>query len=142
VSRLSTLKQALLLSLAVGVGSAIGCLLRTGLAIGLEAALGFSLLWSTLAANATGSLAIGWCAAWRPSHDSFWALAAVRLFLLAGVCGGYTTLSLFSVETVALVLSGATLAAAGHAALSLTVWLLAVWLGWRLGGSGSPIATV
>ena len=56
-----------------------------------------------------------------------------RQFVLAGFCGGFTTFSIFSLETLLLVERQAFLLAALNIAGSTALWLLAVWVGYRLG---------
>lgn len=51
---------------------------------------------------------------------------------MVGVCGGYTTFSAFSLETLALLRAGRALAAGANLLLSLALCLIAVWLGHRL----------
>lgn len=51
---------------------------------------------------------------------------------MMGVCGGYTTCSAFSLETLALLRAWRVLAAGANLLLSLALCLIAVWLGHRL----------
>lgn len=81
---------------AVALGGAVGSMARWQMSVWLRAqAPGFP--WGTLAVNVIGSLAIGFLAAWfmaRPAPD--W----LRLGLITGVLGGYTTFSAFSLDTL------------------------------------------
>ena len=52
-----------------------------------------------------------------------------RAFLIVGVCGGYTTFSAFSLQTLDLLRTGQWPQALGNIALSVVLCLLAVWLG-------------
>ena len=81
----------------------------------------------TFAVNAAGSLAIGVLAAWLPPGG--W-----QVFAMAGFCGGFTTFSAFSLETVRLMRSGQVGMAAAYAAGSVIVCLLFAGLGLWLGG--------
>jgi fluoride exporter len=56
-----------------------------------------------------------------------------RIFLTVGVCGGFTTMSTFSYETVALLRTGQLAFAVGNVAATLTACLVAAWLGDTLG---------
>lgn len=115
------------IQLAVAAGAAIGALARylcSVAVLGLEPAP----MWTaTLTVNAVGSFAIGWYArmpsSTRPAH---------RHFVMTGLCGGFTTFSLFSLETVMLASSGRPATAAAYMALSVVLWLLAVVAGARL----------
>ena len=62
--------------------------------------------------------------AWRPF---------VVQFLMIGVCGGYTTFSSFSLQTLNLLRDREWLWAGGNILLSVALCMIAVWLGWMLG---------
>ena len=59
----------------------------------------------------------------------------LRQFLVVGVCGGYTTFSAFSVQTLDLMRSGHWFAATGNVLGSVLACLVAVWLGYLLGSA-------
>jgi CrcB protein len=59
--------------------------------------------------------------------------ASLRSLLVAGFCGGFTTFSTFSWQTLEQMQKGQWGAAAANVLLSVTLCLLAVWLGFRLG---------
>ena len=54
-------------------------------------------------------------------------------FLMAGICGGYTTFSSFSLQTLNLLQDGEWFYAMGNVALSVVLCLIAVWLGYFVG---------
>jgi CrcB protein len=54
-------------------------------------------------------------------------------FLMIGVCGGYTTFSSFSLQTLNLLREREWLYAGGNVILSVVLCMIAVWLGWLLG---------
>lgn len=83
--------------------------------------------WGTLAVNLLGCLAIGLLAAWV--GDRSW----VRLLLMTGVLGGFTTFSAFGVQTIQLLQQQRWLAAVAYVALSVLGGLAATWAGWLLG---------
>jgi fluoride exporter len=96
-------------ALAVALGGAAGSLARFYLIVALRR-LDHALPWGTLAVNVVGSFLIGVAWAWllqRPETPEW-----VRVGLMTGVLGGYTTLSSVSLETVLL-------AQAGHPALAV-----------------------
>lgn len=118
------------IGLAVGLGGALGALARFYLVVAMRRAdLVFP--WGTLLVNVAGSLLIGvvwgWCLA-RPETPEW-----VRVGLMTGVLGGFTTLSSVSLETVLLFESNAWLLGLGNAAANLGLGLLAclagLWLG-------------
>jgi CrcB protein len=88
--------------------------------------------WATLLINAAGSLLIGWLMARLGALEPAPA-ARLQSLLVVGFCGGFTTFSTFSWQTLDQLLRGAWLAAALNVLLSVAVCLLTVWLGYRLG---------
>jgi fluoride exporter len=114
---------------AVGAGSALGALARFGCSAVLLALLGPTFPWGTLAVNGLGSFLIGLYATVSEPGGRLTAGPARRHFVIAGFCGGFTTFSIFSLETLMLVERQAVGLAAIHVAASLAVWLISVWLG-------------
>lgn len=91
----------------------------------------------TLVINVTGSFLIGIFAALTIPEgrmDSQTRLAAIQ-FLMVGVCGGYTTFSSFSLQTLNLLRDREWLYAGGNVVLSVVLCMIAVWLGWLLGST-------
>ena len=121
--------------LLVGLGSALGGALRWQLALALG---GGAWPWATLLANASGSLAIGFYAALAGPGGRLKAGPLQQQFVLAGVCGGYTTFSVFSYEALSLWRSGLAGLALAYVLVSLAAWLAAAWAGLALGGALSP----
>ncbi len=113
----------------VALGGALGASARYAASLALQRP-GSALPLATLAVNALGCLLAGACMSWSERH----ALApSLRLFLLTGALGGFTTFSAFGVETLALQRSGRPGLALANVALQLLVGLGAVAAGWRLG---------
>ncbi len=88
----------------IAIGSAIGGLSRYWLGGLIQRAHGGPFPLGTLVINVTGSLLIGFLL--RYSLDTSAVSAEMRGFLTIGFCGGYTTFSTFSWETVALIEDG------------------------------------
>lgn len=111
--------------LAVGLGGAAGSIARYALACSLPAGSGFPL--ATFAVNATGSLLIGLFAGSLEGHPMLLRLLSV------GFCGGFTTFSTFSADTVRLLRDGQCTQAALYAGLSVTVCIafaaIGLWIG-------------
>jgi fluoride exporter len=121
------------LYLAVGLGSAIGSGARVATSFAMHYGLGHGFAWGTLTVNVLGSFLIGLYATLTEPDGRLLASPATRQFVLAGFCGGFTTFSIFSLETL-LLIEQQRLAQAGlTVGLSVAVWLLAVWIGYRLG---------
>jgi CrcB protein len=121
------------LYLAVGLGAALGSAARAAVSLGLVHWLGPGFPWGTLAVNVLGSFLIGLYATLTEPDGRLMASPAARQFVLAGFCGGFTTFSIFSLETLFMVEAGAFGRAGLNVGVSVVLWLLAVWMGYRLG---------
>jgi len=89
---------------AVALGAAIGGVSRYYLSLALTERLGDAFPWQTLIINVTGSLLLGFLM--RYAFASPAANVELRLLLATGFCGGYTTFSTFSYETMMLLEDG------------------------------------
>ena len=85
--------------------------------------------WATFAVNAVGSFAIGLLGGWASRFG--WG-ETLRLSLTVGLCGGFTTFSTFSKESLALVQSGRWCTFAAYAIGSVAIGLSAVTLGYLI----------
>jgi CrcB protein len=83
----------------------------------------------TLVVNVTGSLLIGFFAALTGPEGRVAVGPEIRAFFMVGLCGGYTTFSAFSLQTMELMRGGAWLYAGANAVLSVVLCVAAVWLG-------------
>ena len=83
----------------------------------------------TLIVNITGSFAIGFFAAFTDPEGPFLMSPRFRRFLMIGVCGGYTTFSSFSLQTLDLIRDGDWFMGGLNTLLSFACCLAAVWLG-------------
>jgi fluoride exporter len=83
----------------------------------------------TLIVNATGSFLIGFFATLTGPDGRVFVGPDARLFVMVGDCGGYTTFSSFSLQTLNLTRDGETLLAGLNVVLSVVLCLLAVWAG-------------
>ncbi len=119
--------------LAVAGGSALGGVGRFWLS-GLAArSFGETFPWGTMLVNISGSFVIGFFAA-VTGPDGRWAAGSrFSPFFAVGICGGYTTFSSFSLQTLGLAQQGQMLHAAGNVVGSVILCLAAVWLGHALG---------
>lgn len=113
----------------IGLGGAFGSMARAWLALAVARALGPQFPWGTILINVTGSFVIGFFGT-LTSVASPWALPAdVRAFVMVGICGGYTTFSSFSLQTLELARDNRMGQALGNVALSVVLALLAVAAG-------------
>lgn len=113
----------------VALGSAVGGTLRYWLSGLVAQSVGGSFPWGTLIINVTGSAAIGFFATMTGPDGRVFVPAEWRTFFMVGICGGYTTFSSFSLQTLSLALDGEVLPAAMNILLSVAMCLVAVWLG-------------
>lgn len=116
-------------SLWIAIGGAIGSVLRFWVAEAAVAAFGAEFPWGTVFANVTGSFVIGFIAGMTGPDGREVASVLTRQFLMVGICGGYTTFSSFSLQTLTMLQAGHVGKAALNIVLSLALCLLAVWLG-------------
>ncbi len=118
--------------LLVAAGGALGTIARTLLSSAM-APLSQGVPWGTIAINVLGSFAIGFFGTLTLAHGRYPAPEPLRLFVTVGVCGGFTTFSSFSLQTLDLLRAGATGRAALNVAASVAVCLLAAAAGHLLG---------
>lgn len=118
---------------AVGLGSALGGVLRWLISDLLQGPPGAGLPWGTLWVNASGSFLIGLYAALVAPGGRWSHGLAARLFFMTGLCGGYTTFSIFSLEAIMLLQDGRGGLAGAYIGASLLLWLAGVWAGYALG---------
>ena len=112
----------------IALGGAAGSVARAMVALSLPGRFP----WATMLINVLGSLLIGWLMA-RLGPIETPTAASMRNLLTTGFCGGFTTFSTFSWQTLEQMQKGQWSAAAANVLLSLSLCLLAVWLGWRMG---------
>lgn len=113
----------------VGLGGAIGSAARFGLSGWVAQRYGQTFPYGTLAVNVTGSFIIGLFAALTDPQGRWLVSPSFREFFMIGVCGGYTTFSSFSLQTLALAQEGEWFRAIANAIASFVFCLVAVWLG-------------
>ena len=125
----------------IAIGGALGSVSRYWFSGVVATRYGETFPWGTLAVNVTGSFVIGLIGALVSAEgrlDSPSRTFATQ-FLMMGVCGGYTTFSSFSLQTLNLLRDREWLYAGGNVLLSVVLCLIAVWLGWLLGGAVNPM---
>lgn len=110
------------------LGAGLGGTARYLLSNALYALLGRQFPWGTLVVNASGSFIMGVLFILLLNRYALYA-PQLRLFLLVGVLGGYTTFSSFSIETWNLIESGAWAAGIMNILLNMILCLGLTWLG-------------
>lgn len=116
--------------LVVALGGGLGASLRYLAAAATHGLLGHAFPYGTLLVNLLGSLLIGYLVVLLPDSGS--QASTLRLLLVTGVLGGFTTYSAFSIETLTLLQEGQLLKAGLNIAITLAGCLLAVWTGFLL----------
>lgn len=123
--------------LLVAVGGALGSVGRQWLGGVAARSLGGSFPWGTVLVNVLGSFVIGaFLAAGR--HDFRLGGPEAQALVMVGLCGGFTTFSAFSLQTVELLHAGRAAAALANVALSVVLCLAATAAGMALFGAGRP----
>lgn len=113
--------------LAVFIGGGIGSLLRYGISLALPSN-GFP--WATFVANVVSCLLLGILIGWLDAVE--WTNDRVRLFLVTGLCGGFSTFSTFSYETFKLWSRGEHFAVLANIGGSVAVCLVCILLGIKI----------
>lgn len=114
----------MLFALAIAAGGAAGTLARFGISAWMTPVT-IRFPYATLLINVVGSFFIGWLSGeWSPVKD-----LTVRAALTIGFCGGFTTFSTFSIETVRMLHVGDTRRAAGYILASVVLSVSAAALG-------------
>ena len=113
----------------VALGGAVGSVARYGSAALFARLSQGSFPWSTLFVNVSGSLVIGVLAGLAAADGRPLLGTDARALLMVGLCGGYTTFSSFSLETLRLMREGAWGWAMANVLGSVVLCLAAVWLG-------------
>ena len=117
--------------LLVGAGGFIGSIGRYLLAGAVHQVLhGSTFPYGTMVVNIIGCFAIGCLNGLAEARQTL--VPEVRVFLLIGLLGGFTTFSTFGYETIALMRDSQVGAALANVLLQVTVGLLCVWLGYGL----------
>ena len=125
----------------VAIGGALGSVGRFWLSGQVASRFGETFPWGTLVINVTGSFIIGILAALAAPEGRMdpQSRAFTTQFLMIGVCGGYTTFSSFSLQTLNLLRDREWLYAGGNILLSVVLCMVAVWLGYLLGSTFGPL---
>ncbi len=118
---------------AVALGGALGSVGRAWLGGVIGGAMGPGFPWGTLAINVLGSFVMGWFAAITEVGARAEAAAQWQVFVMVGLCGGFTTFSAFSLQTLELLRAGAMGWAGAYVAGSVLLCLVGVWTGVVLG---------
>lgn len=113
----------------IAIGSALGGVARHWSAEAAARLVGTTFPWGTLFVNVLGSFAIGLFFTATGPDGRFGPSAETKAFVMVGFCGGFTTFSAFSIQTLCLMQNGEWLRSAANIIGSIVFCLTAVWLG-------------
>lgn len=119
----------------VALGSALGGIARHLVGLAGADLVGGAFPWATVFINATGSFVIGFFAVISGTDSPYLIRTQTRVFVMVGICGGYTTFSAFSLQSFLLIREGHAVAAAANVILSMLLCLMSVWLGHAAGNA-------
>ncbi|MBZ9710980.1 CrcB family protein [Mesorhizobium sp. B2-1-8] len=131
-ARWHSLRERLLLYAVVSLGSIIGSVLRALASLAALGWFGQGFPWGTLFVNIVGSFVIGFYAAITGPDGRIFAGMYQRQFVMTGICGGFTTFSVFSLEAFQSLHAGRFTLAGLYVGISVITWLASVWLGHAL----------
>ena len=114
---------------AVAIGSALGGTARYWCSGVVARLVGETFPWGTLMINIVGSFVIGFFGTLTGPDGRMFVGTTARQFVMVGICGGYTTFSSFSLQTLNLMNDGEWLHAGANIGLSIVLCLVAVWAG-------------
>ncbi len=113
--------------LYIALGGAFGSVARYLLAKAVQHQWPGAFPWGTMTVNLVGCLLIGLLYGLFEKHEIM--SPEIRLLLTVGLCGGFTTFSTFMNESLALIRGGDLFLSVLYIASSVTLGLLAVYLG-------------
>jgi protein CrcB len=113
----------------IGVGGALGSMARAWLALAVTRITGPQFPWGTILINIVGSFIIGFFGTLTANDSRFSVPPDFRAFVMVGICGGFTTFSSFSLQTLELARDGRMIQALGNIGLSVVLCLMAVAAG-------------
>jgi CrcB protein len=114
----------------IALGGALGSVGRYACSSFIATWFGEAFPWGTLIINVLGSFVIGFFGALTGPDGRLLVPGDMRQFVMVGVCGGYTTFSSFSLQTLTLAQDGEFLRAGLNVGASVVLCLLSVWLGY------------
>lgn len=123
----------------IALGSALGGMGRYWCSSFATARFGNDFPWGTILINVLGSFIIGFFATISGPEGRLMASGNAKLFVMVGLCGGFTTFSAFSLQTLDLIRSGNWAAACGNIAASVILCLAFVALGHLLAAALNPM---
>jgi CrcB protein len=125
----------------VAIGSALGGMARHWCTAVATAWFGAKFPWGTLFINISGSFVIGFFFAISGPNGRFDASTNVKIFVMTGLCGGYTTFSAFSLQTLSLFQQGDWFRGSAYIGASVLLCVVGVWAGYALAMAINPASS-
>ena len=128
----------------VALGGALGSMARFWVAalvaevVGPQFPYGPQMPWGTILINILGSFVIGFFGTFTGPGGRFIVSFDARAFVMVGICGGFTTFSAFSLQTLDLMREDRWGQASANVLISVALCLLAVWAGHLLASALNP----
>jgi CrcB protein len=119
----------------VAIGGGLGAMARYWCSGVAAVLIGETFPWGTLIVNVLGSFIIGFFAIATGPGGRIHVSSAASQFVMIGFCGGFTTFSSFSLQTLNLVSDGEWVRAGANIAGSMVCCLVAVWAGYLVAAS-------
>src|SRR5437764_7955121 len=119
----------------IAIGSALGGMARYACSRAVALRYGETFPWGTLTVNVVGSIVIGFVAALAAPESRVMISPNARQFIMVGLCGGFTTFSSFSLQTLELIRNRDFGEALGNVLLSVAACMAAVAIGYIAGTS-------
>ena len=114
----------------IALGSALGGVARYACSSLVATWFGQTFPWGTILVNVVGSFIIGFFATLTGPDGRVLVPGDIRQFVMVGICGGYTTFSSFSLQTMTLAQDGEFMRAGMNVGYSVVLCLVSVWLGY------------
>jgi CrcB protein len=116
----------------IALGSALGGIARYWFSGIITASLGETFPWGTILVNILGCFAIGFFVALTEPNGQLAVNTQTKHFFITGLCGGFTTFSAFSFQTLQLAHHRESLLSGANIIFSVGLCLASVWIGFAL----------
>ena len=114
----------------IAFGSALGGVSRYGCSRAIALWFGETFPWGTISVNIIGSFVIGFFATLSGPDGRLLIAPDIRVFVMVGFCGGFTTFSSFTLATLDLLRNRDFAEAGANILLSVVLCMVAVWIGY------------
>jgi CrcB protein len=126
----------------IAIGSAAGGMARYWCSGIVARLIGETFPWGTFTVNVLGSFIIGFFSTLTGPDGRIYIASVARQAVMVGFCGGYTTFSSFSLQTLSLINDGEWLMAGANIGLSSACCLISVWAGYLAAATINAMAWV